>query len=140
MTLTSNDKLQPVIYSLLASVFKFAADGTDLTLRTYQRQVAAAITESVITNAGRSFVVMFPRQSGKNELQAQIEAYLMTLYSSSASAEIIKVSPTWRPQTLNAMRRLQRTLETNKITAWSEGGASASMLAEYDKLYGKKAP
>ncbi len=83
-----------------------------LKLRAYQRGVARAIIESVINRAGRSFVVMFPRQSGKNELQAQIESYLLTIFWCTRS-EMVKVSPTWKPQTLNAMRRLERVLEVN---------------------------
>lgn len=60
-------------------------------------------------------MVIFPRQSGKNELQVQIEAYLLMLYSGLAG-EFIKVSPTWKPQTQNAMRRLERVLARNDIT------------------------
>jgi len=59
-------------------------------------------------------VVVFPRQSGKNELQAQIETYLLTLLS-QLDTEIVKISPTWKPQTLNAMRRLERVLDKNLI-------------------------
>ncbi|MBN2148715.1 MAG: hypothetical protein JW726_15110 [Anaerolineales bacterium] len=84
-------------------------------LRSYQEQVALAIIDSVLNAKGLSFVVMFPRQSGKNELQAQIEAYLLTILSEH-DLEMVKVSPTWKPQSLNAMRRLQRTLENNLIT------------------------
>jgi hypothetical protein len=84
-------------------------------LRSYQEQVALAIVNSVKTNAGLSFVVMFPRQSGKNELQAQVEAYLLLMLS-DFNAEIVKISPTWKPQTLNAMRRLERVLQKNLIT------------------------
>lgn len=47
--------------------------------------------------------------------QAQIEAYLLVLLSRS-DAEIVKVSPTYKPQTLNAMRRLERTLARNLLT------------------------
>ncbi len=54
-------------------------------------------------------MVMFPRQSGKNELQAQVEAYLLAMYG-DMDTEMVKVSPTYKPQTQNAMRRLQRVL------------------------------
>ncbi len=87
-----------------------------LELRSYQVEVARAAAESVISKRGLSFVVLFPRQSGKNELQAQIETYLLT-YLQEFEAEIIKVSPTWRPQSINAMRRLQRVLERNTLTS-----------------------
>ena len=83
----------------------FVDSCSQITLRSYQRGVAQAIVKSIVTGAGRSFVVMFPRQSGKNELQAQVETYLLVLYFLNSSGEIVKVSPTWKPQTLNAMSR-----------------------------------
>src|SRR4030067_1993883 len=87
---------------------------SDLQLRGYQGEVARVIVDSVIHKQGKSIVVIFPRQSGKNELQAQVETYLLTLLQNS-DAEIVKVSPTWKPQTLNAMRRLQRVHERHSL-------------------------
>lgn len=87
-----------------------------LSLRSYQVEVARAAAESVIYKRGLSLVVLFPRQSGKNELQAQIETYLLAILREH-EAEIIKVSPTWRPQSINAMRRLKRVLDGNFLTA-----------------------
>lgn len=86
-----------------------------LSLRSYQVEVARTAAESVIYKRGLSLVVLFPRQSGKNELQAQIETYLLA-YLREYEAEIIKVSPTWRPQSINAMRRLKRVLDGNFLT------------------------
>lgn len=100
---------------LLRDAPRFIAEASLLPLRAYQLAVAQAVLDSVLQRRGLSFVVMFPRQSGKNELQAQLEAYLLLLFS-EAGAEIVKVSPTWKPQSLNAMRRLQRVLETNRLT------------------------
>ena len=48
-------------------------------LREYQIGSLLGITESVLEDAGRNYVIIFPRQSGKNELQAQIEFYLLTV-------------------------------------------------------------
>jgi hypothetical protein len=93
----------------------FAEHASGIKLRQYQRGVAEAVVESVRLGLGLSFVIIFPRQSGKNELQAQIEAYLLVLFS-QIGAEIVKVSPTWEPQSLNAMRRLERVLQKNLIT------------------------
>lgn len=107
--------LVSVIKRLLKDPLLFAEHGSGIRLRKYQQQVARSIIESITQGHGLSFVVMFPRQSGKNELQAQIEAYILTLLSQQP-AEIVKVSPTWKPQSLNAMRRLQRILERNLVT------------------------
>ena len=84
-------------------------------LRSYQREVARAITASVIAKKGLSFVVIFPRQSGKNELQAQIEAFLLLLFSLTMSA-MVKISPTSNPQSQNAMWRLEHILFRNILT------------------------
>lgn len=81
-------------------------------LRRYQAGVCEAIVDSVLHQRGLSFVVMFPRQSGKNELQAQLETYLLALFSDTG-CEIVKVSPTLKPQAQNAMRRLESTLKKN---------------------------
>lgn len=83
-------------------------------LRAYQREAAEEVIQSVLNKRGLSFAVMFPRQSGKNELQAQIEAYLLLLYH-AVEVEIVKISPTWRPQSINAMRRLERILTAHPL-------------------------
>lgn len=105
------DRLRP----LVEDVARFASHASGLRLRSYQQAAARAIVESVLYQKGLTFVVIFPRQSGKNELQAQIEAYLLTLFQRQP-AEMVKVSPTWKPQSLNAMRRLERVLERNLLT------------------------
>ncbi len=84
-------------------------------LRRYQIEAANTIVDSVLKQQGLSIVVMFPRQSGKNLLQAQLEVYLMVLLGSS-SAEMVKLSPTYQPQSLNAMRRLETALQANCLT------------------------
>ncbi len=100
---------------LLRDVILFSAAGSGIRLRNYQMQVAKAIVDSVLKGKGLSFVVVFPRQSGKNELQAQVEAYLLSMCSVEP-VEMVKVSPTWKPQSLNAMRRLERVLKRNIIS------------------------
>lgn len=107
--------LVTVLKKLLRDVTLFTRYASGLKLRAYQEAAARAIVDSVVQRKGHSIVVIFPRQSGKNELQAQIETYMLTLFS-QLDAEIVKVSPTWKPQTLNAMRRLERVLSRNLIT------------------------
>lgn len=100
---------------LLKDVVQLTRSVGQLKLRTYQQDVAAAVVRSVILGRGLSLTVMFPRQSGKNELQAQIEAYLLLLLK-DYHTEMVKISPTWKPQSLNAMRRLERVLNRNMFT------------------------
>lgn len=84
-------------------------------LRSYQVAAGEAILHSIYRRDGHSFVVMFPRQSGKNELQAWLEAFLM-FSKMSNGCELVKISPTWRLQSLNAMRRLERVLRAHPFT------------------------
>jgi hypothetical protein len=83
-------------------------------LRHYQETVALEVARSVEKSLGLSFVVMFPRQSGKNELQAQLEAYFLMRYS-FIGGELVKISPTWKPQSQNALRRLERVLSKHPL-------------------------
>ena len=109
--------LEEVLHQVLEDPCRFAYLNSRINLRMYQREVIRAITRSVFNQTGLSFVVMFPRQSGKNELQAQLEAYLLTCFC-SVGADLIKVSPTWKPQSLNAMHRLESILKNWPGDAW----------------------
>ena len=113
--------IKTIIRNLLTDVVQFTQHASSLKLRDYQQDVARSIVDSVVGAKGLTIVVVFPRQSGKNELQAQVETYLLSLFS-KIDCEIIKVSPTWKPQSINAMRRLERVLERNIITRvlWSK--------------------
>jgi len=85
-----------------------------ITLRPYQEAVSRAIIDSVINNRGLTFVVVFPRQSGKNELQSHIQAWLMFRYARKGG-RIVSVSPTFKPQTINAMDRVRASLDRSPI-------------------------
>ena len=99
----------------LRDIENFSRVFGSVNLRNYQVEAARAIVRSVIEQQGLSFVVMFPRQSGKNMLQAQLEVYLMSLLGLQG-AEMVKLSPTYQPQSLNAMRRLETALQANFLT------------------------
>jgi hypothetical protein len=98
----------------LDTLAAFASGDHGFTFRHYQLQVAQDIVDSVIAKKGLTFVVIFPRQSGKNEIQAQIEAYLLSLFA-TLPAEIVKCSPTSKPQSLTSMRRLERILRKSSV-------------------------
>jgi hypothetical protein len=84
-------------------------------LRSYQRDVLNAVVQSIREKAGRTFVVIFARQSGKNELQAQLFTYLLAVLS-RYNLNIVSVSPTFKPQTLTAIGRLEKVLSRNLFT------------------------
>ena len=111
---SSMNHLAKLIRRMSRDVILFTRHGSGVNLRDYQEKVARAIVESVIFGDGLTFVVVFPRQSGKNELQAHIECYLLAL-THQTGAEMVKVSPTWKPQSLNAILRLERVLERNLV-------------------------
>lgn len=103
----------------------FLGEGS-VRLRGYQEEVAQAVLRAVPgygepgeapPPAGpRRLAVMLPRQSGKNELQALLTAFLLCALQDQGG-ELVQISPTWRPQGLNAMRRLERVLRDNALTA-----------------------
>lgn len=78
-------------------------------LRPYQAEPAQAIFDSIRNGSGLEFAVVMSRQAGKNELTAQLETYLLNIYQ-RAGGQIVKASPTFKPQTINSMLRLEHHL------------------------------
>ncbi len=78
-------------------------------LRSYQLEAARAILASIQRRDGAIFTIMMARQMGKNELSAQIEAWLLRLLQAEG-ASLIKASPTLRPQGLLSKQRLLEVL------------------------------
>jgi hypothetical protein len=78
-------------------------------LRPYQQEVASAILDSVFKRKGLTFSVEMARQGGKNELSAQLELLLLTLYMTQPE-NLIKCAPTFKPQTIISMMRLRDRL------------------------------
>ncbi len=115
----------------LCNVERFCALGDQMRLRSYQKPVAHAVIKSVMEQEGHLFLVVFPRQSGKNELQAQLEAFLLARLS-LRPAQLIKISPTMRPQALNAMHRLEMVLERNQLTRglWHKEGGNIYRIGQ----------
>jgi hypothetical protein len=84
-------------------------------MRPYQLQPAQAILKSIRHNKGFSFVVIVSRQAGKDELAANLKAFLLARFENTEGG-IVEVNPTYKPQTINAITRLDRRLSTNLIT------------------------
>lgn len=101
------------------SLGAFARDLLGIQLRPYQSAAAQAVLDSINTRAGRSIVILFARQSGKDELSAVLKAYLLAR-KQRREVGIVEVNPTYKPQTVNAMARLERRLRDNPSTkkAW----------------------
>ncbi len=101
-------------------------------LRPYQAHIARAVKQAVLHKRGLTFVIILPRQSGKNELQAHIFAWLMFRFA-QAGGKIVSVSPTFKPQTQLSMERVRRSLDACVGTRrrWK---ASKGYLYEYGKV------
>ena len=79
-------------------------------LRPYQALVGRAVLDSVLHRRGLVFTVEMARQSGKNELSAQLELLLLTLHMASGGS-LVKAAPTFVPQVLVSMQRLKERLQ-----------------------------
>jgi hypothetical protein len=75
----------------------------------YQREVAAAVLDSVFGHKGFTFSVEIARQGGKNELSAQLELLLLTLFMDKPLS-LVKCAPTFKPQVIISMMRLKERL------------------------------
>jgi hypothetical protein len=77
--------------------------------RPYQISAGNAILDSVFGKKGLTFSIEIARQGGKNELSARLELVLLLLHS-TRSWNLIKCSPTFKPQTIVSMMRLKEKL------------------------------
>ena len=78
-------------------------------MRSYQAEALRTIFDAAVNRRGGRFAVMFPRQSGKNETQAQLEAALMAA-SQHFGGNIIKITPTEKNQGKISTERLADVL------------------------------
>jgi hypothetical protein len=83
-------------------------------LRNYQLEAAGPILAAVDARRGvgeTQFCCLFSRQAGKDELLAQLQAFLLARYRLAGGA-IIMGTPTYKPQALVSRRRLLARLAT----------------------------
>ncbi len=79
-------------------------------MRPYQLEPFRLVLDSIYQHRGLTFVIIFSRQSGKDELIANLIHYLLVrLHDQPAS--LVCAQPTFDPQTLIAMTRLQVHLD-----------------------------
>ena len=79
-------------------------------LRPYQNEVARAVLDSIQQGKGLTFSVEIARQGDKNELSDHLEVLLLTLYMATGG-NLVKCSPTFKPQTIISMQRLKERLD-----------------------------
>lgn len=106
----------------LSSLATFSSRATHHALRSYQLDAGDAIIRAVDEGIGATITVVMARQSGKNELAAQVEAYLLHLFQET-DREIVKVAPTFSPQLQTSMNRLKEVLShPYSAGRWSTDG------------------
>jgi hypothetical protein len=104
----------PGLRRALADVEAFGASVLKMPLRPYQAEVARAILASIAEQRGLTITVLMPRQSGKNQLSAHLEAYLL-IRRQRAGGSLVKCAPTYQPQVLVSIARLTAALD-NPVT------------------------
>src|SRR5260221_1199160 len=82
-------------------------------LRPYQLDPGNAIVRAVRGQRGGAFSIFMSRQAGKNELSAQLEAFLLSMHVDKGGA-IVKCAPAFRPQTTNSLLPLTERLNKPK--------------------------
>ena len=87
-------------------------------MRSYQAEALRGIFDAAVSGRGGRFTVTFPRQSGKNETQAQLEAALMAA-SQHMGGDIIKIIPTEKNQGKISSERLQSVLRKRTVSEGS---------------------
>ncbi|MBV9614783.1 MAG: hypothetical protein JO011_18365 [Ktedonobacteraceae bacterium] len=104
-----------------SSISRFASTILGKPLYPYQAEVADAILASIFSGQGRIFTVMMSRQSGKNQLSAVLEAFLLTFMRQGT---IVKAAPTFNPQIINSRLRLLSLLDTpfTRDRVWQSQG------------------
>jgi len=86
-----------------------------ITLRRYQLKALPAILESIHKRKGLEFLIIFPRQSGKNELMACLLVYLLTLYKNRGASMVFAAEG---DGVARGMRRLDQRLDNVLTKSW----------------------
>ena len=104
-------------------------------LRPYQVEAGRAVLRSVLERQGLTFTVDVARQGGKNELSAQLELLLLTLFMGQ-DGNLVKAAPTYVPQLLNSIRRLKERLQDAGYQGlWSPEAGSALRVGKARQLF-----
>ncbi len=111
-------------------------------LRPYQKEPIGRIMESIEKHLGDTIVLVFPRQSGKDELLINLTAYLLHSYA-VLPVGIVEVNPTYKPQMVAAIERFEKSLVQNRLARrkWRKRGAFMRLIghASISFLSGDKA-
>lgn len=106
----------PTLYRIVTDLDAFSGSLLPAyRLRPYQLAPARAILESIGQRRGDQFAIVFSRQAGKDEMLAQMLAFLL-LQRSRRGGTVIVTAPTFRPQAVLSRDRLRDRLLGNGLT------------------------
>lgn len=124
------------IKAIARSFDRFSERAGGIKMRPYQSEPAQAIYDSIINKRGLTFVIIISRQAGKDELLANLVTYLLCMFSHRETG-IVYVNPTYKPQTINAMMRLENRLKSNILTrtTWKKRADFMRMIGQCTVSY-----
>jgi hypothetical protein len=100
---------------LLADIERFSHSAfSDHRLRSYQLDPARAFLTSVLNRQGRQFAIVFSRQAGKDELLAQLLAFLLLRHRRTGGSMVL-AAPTFHPQAALMRDRLVDRLAGSRL-------------------------
>lgn len=116
-----------------SSIARFAEYVLGKPLYPYQNEVAQAVLASICNGQGRIFTVMMARQSGKNQLSAVLEAYLLACM---LQGTIVKAAPTFTPQITHSRLRLLSMLDAPGMRdrVWQSQGHIVGLAPQADPI------
>jgi len=99
---------------LLDDIALFSRHVIGLPLYDYQLEPLRAIIDAVLSGQGREFLLVFPRQSGKNEAVAHLLVYLLALFQRHGGQMVYGAIG-------DGLGRGMRRLEQRLDTPWTRG-------------------
>ena len=99
---------------VLADIERFSRLVVGVPLYPYQIEPLRAVIDSVLNGRGREFLLVFPRQSGKNEAVAHLLVYLLTLFQRRGGQIVYGAVG-------DGLGRGMRRLEERLATPWTAG-------------------
>ena len=100
--------------AILSRIEYFSRAVLRLPLRQYQTDPATAVIKSVLHQQGLEFLIVMPRQSGKNELVAHILVYLLNLYQRTGGNIVFAAIG-------DGVGRMAKRLEDRLDNVWNMG-------------------
>lgn len=121
------ERLRASVAQVLGDLPTFSTVALKRPLRPHQLAIARGLLPHLIAPSSLddpTFLVEMSRQAGKNELSAHLEAWLLTRHQKSGG-QVVKGSPTFQPQTINSILRLQDMLKASFLTKASRAWRSS---------------